>query len=109
MYSSGDSLGTGGVLRRQARIMKAALLTRGEWFHLTKLAATLKIPKSTMHRCLSALVDEGLLELEADTGRYRVDTDFRREAFAPVNLAVPLLKGSTILTCSKACQDTAIF
>ena len=89
MYSSGDSLGNGGVLRRQAKIVKAVLLTRGEWFHLTKLAAALHIPKSTMHRCLVALVEEEILEVEKDTGRYRVNPDFRREAFASVHLTVP--------------------
>jgi DNA-binding IclR family transcriptional regulator len=39
---------------------------------ISELAKRLGIAKSTVHRLASALLDEGLLEQSADTGRYRL-------------------------------------
>jgi IclR family transcriptional regulator, KDG regulon repressor len=52
-------------------ILKAFTSTRPDW-GVTDLALALGISKSTVHRVLSTLTDEGLLEQEPATGRYRL-------------------------------------
>ena len=51
--------------------MKAFTPTEREW-GVTDLARRLGIAKSTAHRLLATLTDEGLLEQDPSTGRYRL-------------------------------------
>lgn len=53
------------------RVLKAFTSTHSNW-GVTDLAAHLGASTSTVHRVLSTLTDEGLLEQEVDTGRYRL-------------------------------------
>jgi IclR family acetate operon transcriptional repressor len=60
-----------GSVANAARVMKAFTSTEREW-GVTDLARRLGIAKSTAHRLLATLTDEGLLEQDATTGRYRL-------------------------------------
>ena len=51
--------------------LKAFTPTEREW-GVTDLARRLGIAKSTAHRLLATLTDEGLLEQDPATGRYRL-------------------------------------
>lgn len=53
------------------RVLKAFTSTAPDW-GVTDLAARIGQSKSTVHRVLSTLTDEGLLEQDPDTGRYRL-------------------------------------
>jgi IclR family transcriptional regulator, KDG regulon repressor len=54
-----------------ARVLKAFNHNDREW-GVSDLARRLAIAKSTTHRLLATLTDEGLLEQDPETGRYRV-------------------------------------
>ncbi len=54
-----------------ARLMKAFSSTHREW-GVTELAKQLGIGKSTVHRLLATLTNEGMLEQDLDTGKYRL-------------------------------------
>ena len=60
-----------GSVANAARVMKAFTPTEREW-GVTDLARRLGIAKSTAHRLLATLTDEGLLEQDPVTGRYRL-------------------------------------
>jgi IclR family acetate operon transcriptional repressor len=60
-----------GSVANAARVLKAFSATDREW-GVTDLARRLGIAKSTAHRLLATLTDEGLLEQDAVTGRYRL-------------------------------------
>jgi IclR family transcriptional regulator, KDG regulon repressor len=53
------------------RVLKAFTSATPNW-GVTDLASHLGASKSTVHRILSTLTDEGLLEQDADSGRYRL-------------------------------------
>jgi IclR family transcriptional regulator, KDG regulon repressor len=53
------------------QILKAFTATSPNW-GVTDLASSLGYSKSTVHRVLSTLTDEGLLEQDTTTGRYRL-------------------------------------
>jgi IclR family acetate operon transcriptional repressor len=60
-----------GSVANAARVMKAFTPIEREW-GVTDLARRLGIAKSTAHRLLATLTDEGLLEQDPATGRYRL-------------------------------------
>lgn len=60
-----------GSVANAARVLKSFTTTEREW-GVSDLARRLDIAKSTAHRLLATLTDEGLLEQQADTGRYRL-------------------------------------
>ena len=60
-----------GSVANAARVLKAFKQGEREW-GVSDLARKLDIAKSTTHRLLATLTDEGLLEQDAETGRYRV-------------------------------------
>ncbi len=60
-----------GSVANAARVMKAFTPAEREW-GVTDLARRLGIAKSTAHRLLATLTDEGLLEQDPTTGRYRL-------------------------------------
>src|SRR4029450_4726640 len=60
-----------GSVANAARVMKAFTPTDREW-GVTDLARRLGIAKSPAHRLLATLTDEGLLEQDPTTGRYRL-------------------------------------
>jgi IclR family KDG regulon transcriptional repressor len=60
-----------GSVSNAARVLKAFTPNEREW-GVTDLARRLSIAKSTAHRLLATLTDEGLLEQDAATGRYRL-------------------------------------
>jgi len=60
-----------GSVANAARVMKAFTTGQREW-GVTDLARRLGIAKSTAHRLLATLTDEGLLEQDPLTGRYRL-------------------------------------
>ncbi len=53
------------------RLLKAFSSTNLEW-GVTDLARHLDLSKSTVHRLLATLAEEGMLEQNAETGRYRL-------------------------------------
>lgn len=63
--------GTLGSVANAARVLKSFTATEREW-GVTDLARKLDIAKSTAHRLLATLTDEGLLEQDVETGRYRL-------------------------------------
>jgi DNA-binding IclR family transcriptional regulator len=69
------------VIARVGQIFRAL---EGEPWGLTlsQLANRLKLPRSTVHRLVSALVSEGLLMSASDAGRVRIGTEFARIATA---------------------------
>jgi IclR family acetate operon transcriptional repressor len=60
-----------GSVRNAARVLKAFTPTEREW-GVTDLARRLSIAKSTAHRLLATLTEEGLLEQDPASGRYRL-------------------------------------
>jgi IclR family acetate operon transcriptional repressor len=60
-----------GSVANAARVLKAFTPTDREW-GVTDLARRLDIAKSTAHRLLATLTDEGLLEQDGATGRYHL-------------------------------------
>lgn len=60
-----------GSVGNAARVLKAFTPSEREW-GVTDLARRLGIAKSTAHRLLATLTDEGLLEQDPTTGRYRL-------------------------------------
>lgn len=58
-------------VRNAARLLKA-FSSRDPEFGVTELASRLGLGKSTVHRVLATLVDEDLIEQDAETGRYRL-------------------------------------
>lgn len=54
-----------------ARVLKSFSSTHREW-GVTELARTLDLGKSTVHRLLTTLAEEGMLEQNDQTGRYRL-------------------------------------
>ncbi len=60
-----------GSVSNAARVLKAFTPNEREW-GVTDLARRLSIAKSTAHRLLATLTDEGLLEQDPATGRYRL-------------------------------------
>ena len=60
-----------GSVSNAARVLKAFTPNEREW-GVTDLARRLGIAKSTAHRLLATLTDEGLLEQDPGTGRYRL-------------------------------------
>lgn len=60
-----------GSVGNAARVLKAFTPNEREW-GVTDLARRLGIAKSTAHRLLATLTDEGLLEQDPTTGRYRL-------------------------------------
>ena len=65
------AVGTLGSVGNAARVLKAFTPNEREW-GVTDLARRLSIAKSTAHRLLATLTDEGLLEQDPATGRYRL-------------------------------------
>ena len=63
--------GTLGSVANAARVLKSFSANRREW-GVTDLAHELGIAKSTTHRLLATLTDEGLLEQDVESGRYRL-------------------------------------
>ena len=59
-----------GSVANAARVLKSFTPTDREW-GVSDLARHLDIAKSTAHRLLATLTDEGLLEQDPATGRYR--------------------------------------
>ncbi|NMH95823.1 IclR family transcriptional regulator [Pseudonocardia acidicola] len=59
------------TVRNAARLLKA-FLTREESLGVSELARRLDLGKSNVHRLLSTLVAEGLIEQDARTGGYRL-------------------------------------
>lgn len=68
---TGSRSATLGSVGNAARVLKAFTPTEREW-GVTDLARRLSIAKSTAHRLLATLTDEGLLEQDPITGRYRL-------------------------------------
>ena len=60
-----------GSVSNAARVLKAFNPNEREW-GVTDLARRLSIAKSTAHRLLATLTDEGLLEQDPSSGRYRL-------------------------------------
>jgi IclR family KDG regulon transcriptional repressor len=60
-----------GSVANAARVLKSFTPVRREW-GVSDLARELGIAKSTAHRLLATLTDEGLLEQDPRTGRYRL-------------------------------------
>jgi len=60
-----------GSVANAARVLKAFTPNEREW-GVTDLARRLGIAKSTAHRLLATLTDEGLLEQDPASGRYRL-------------------------------------
>ena len=79
----GGAANTGGVqvIARVGQIFRA--LDGEPWgLTLSQLAVRLKLPRSTVHRLVSALVNEGLLMSASVAGRVRIGTEFVRIATA---------------------------
>ncbi len=70
--SSGETrASTLSSVRNAVRVLKSFSTTDREW-GVTELSRNLELGKSTTHRLLSTLVEEGMLEQNAETGRYRL-------------------------------------
>src|ERR1017187_4928966 len=79
----GGAANTGGVqvIARGGQIFRA--LDGEPWgLTLSQLAVRLNLPRSTVHRLVSALVNEGLLMSASVAGRVRIGTEFVRIATA---------------------------
>jgi len=63
--------GTLGSVANAARVLRSFTANEREW-GVSDLARRLGIAKSTAHRLLATLTDEGLLEQDVETGRYRL-------------------------------------
>ncbi len=70
-YSSGMSKNRLSSVANAARVLTSFSSTNPTW-GVAELAKHLDISTSTVHRLLSTLRDEGLLDQDAETGRYRL-------------------------------------
>jgi DNA-binding IclR family transcriptional regulator len=82
--SEGDSAANTGGVQVIARVGQIFRALDGEPWGLTlsQLAVRLSLPRSTVHRLVSALVNEGLLMSASVAGRVRIGTEFERIATA---------------------------
>ena len=99
--------GTLRSVQNAVRVLKSFSTTEREW-GVTELSRKLGLGKSTTHRLLATLVDEGMLEQNAETGRYRlglavfdlaaaVPTQFDlHEAVLPPMTALRNMAGGTV-------------
>jgi len=78
----GPSSGTPGGVQVIARVAQVFRALDGEpqGLSLTQLAVRLGLPRSTVHRIVSALLAEGLLESASPSGRVRIGPEFARLA-----------------------------
>ncbi len=79
---SGPPGGTPGGVQVIARVAQVFRALDGEpqGLSLTQLAVRLGLPRSTVHRIVSALLAEGLLESASPSGRVRIGPEFARLA-----------------------------
>jgi DNA-binding IclR family transcriptional regulator len=78
---SPDSPGTVQVIARAGRVLRAVDDEPGG-LSLAHLTVRLGLPRSTVHRLVSALIAEGLLAVASPTGRVRIGPGFARAAAA---------------------------
>jgi DNA-binding IclR family transcriptional regulator len=78
---SPDSPGAVKVIARVGRVLRAVDDEPGG-LSLAQLTVRLALPRSTVHRLVSALVTEGLLAVASPTGRVRIGPEFARAAAA---------------------------
>lgn len=85
-------------VRRSLQVLRYLMNVPDQRIGVRALAATFNEPPSTMHRVLSALVEEGLVERDADTGLYNLGLEMVRLAHTAVErvpaqkIAVPHLR-----------------
>jgi DNA-binding IclR family transcriptional regulator len=85
-------------VRRSLQVLRYLMNVPDQQIGVRALAATFKEPPSTMHRVLSALVEEGFVERDADTGLYSLGLEMVRLAHTAVErvpaqkIAVPHLR-----------------
>jgi DNA-binding IclR family transcriptional regulator len=79
--SSSSSNGGVQVIARAAQILRA-LDGEPDGLSLSQLARRLDLPRSTVHRVVSALADEGLLAPASPNGRMRLGPELARLALA---------------------------
>lgn len=66
-----------GVVKKVFEVIKAFVDEKQEW-GVRDLSRHLGMPKSTMHRLLTQLQDEGVLEFNHATGKYRIGVEMVR-------------------------------
>ena len=69
------SQAAGGVARTFA-LIRALSRVQGEGGRVTKLAQAIELTQATTHRLLQALVDEGMVEQDLRSKRYRLSVEF---------------------------------
>jgi DNA-binding IclR family transcriptional regulator len=69
------------VIARAAQVLRA-LEGEPQRLSLAQLAERVRLPRSTVHRIVSALATEGLLASVSSTGRVRIGPEFARPAAA---------------------------
>lgn len=74
------------------------LLARTDWAGVTDIAGALRVHKSTASRLLSTLESRGLVEQQAQSGKYRL-------GFGLLHLAEGVVVGSDIRTQTRAACD----
>jgi len=68
------------VIARAAQILRA-LEGQPRWLSLAQLADVVGLPRSTVHRIVSALIAEGFLASASPSGRVRIGPEFARLAW----------------------------
>jgi len=82
-----EPLPAGGVqsVRRSAALLRALTRTPGTGARLTDLSEALGLDRTTVHRLLQTLADEGLVEQDPGSKRYHLGLDFFALAAAASN------------------------
>src|SRR6266568_7206893 len=76
-----DSAGGVQVIARAAQVLRA-LESEPQGLSLAQLADRIGLPRSTVHRIVTALIAEGLVATASPAGRVRIGPEFARLASA---------------------------
>lgn len=102
----------GGVqsVRRSAALLRTLTRTPALGARLTDLSEALALDRTTVHRLLQTLADEGLVEQDAGTKRYHLGLDFFALAAAASNrYDLQEVAGAAVAKLAEALGDTVFF
>jgi DNA-binding IclR family transcriptional regulator len=108
----GDNAQTGGVqsIRRSAGLLRALCRTPALGARLVDLAHAMSLDRTTVHRLLHALADEGLVEQDPTTKRYHIGLEFFALAAAASNrYDIQDVAATAVAKLAEVLGDTVFF
>src|SRR5262245_26831895 len=96
-------------VRRSLQVLRYLMSEPDQRIGVRALAATFEVPPSTMHRVLSALVAEGLVQRNTDTGAYNLGLEMVRLAHLAIErLPVQTLAMPHLTRLAEDTNETAL-